>query len=179
MKNSILVAVDRWHMNSKYKMKVKRTSKLMVRTRPLWLHKSYHCCVSANVLTSITTCHTQPQAHDEGNQCNVGDRVKITSCRCADLSHSQIILNHLHQAAMSRPTSTTVQQCDFLPLQATQQKESLHADGHRASREHLRCEGSLGDDGERQPPKCGCRTRLCSFSGVMMRWWGSNWSAVS
>lgn len=49
MKNSILVAVDRWHMNSKYKMKVKRTSKLM--------------------------------AHDEGNQCNVGDRVKITSCR--------------------------------------------------------------------------------------------------
>lgn len=30
MKNSILVAVDRWHMNSKYKVKVKRTSKLMV-----------------------------------------------------------------------------------------------------------------------------------------------------
>ena len=30
MKNSILVAVDRWHLNSKYKVKVKRTSKIMV-----------------------------------------------------------------------------------------------------------------------------------------------------
>lgn len=49
MKNSILVAVDRWHLNSKYKVKVKRTSKIM--------------------------------AHDEGNECNVGDRVKITSTR--------------------------------------------------------------------------------------------------
>ena len=33
MKNSILVAVDRWHLNRKYKVKVKRTSKIMVNSR--------------------------------------------------------------------------------------------------------------------------------------------------
>lgn len=90
MKNSILVAVDRWHMHSKYKLKVKRTSKLMVGQRS-WLCRCCRLCRAAwpafntQGAASRFAVHEciwpRAQAHDEGNECNVGDRVKISSCR--------------------------------------------------------------------------------------------------
>jgi hypothetical protein len=56
MKNSILVAVDRWHLNSKYKVKVKRTSKIMVssRSQP---SESLFC----NVRHGVLNCSTLPR----------------------------------------------------------------------------------------------------------------------
>ena len=98
MHKSILVGVDRIVKIPKYNKEIRRTTKLMVRvgrgralgcrrpegwaSRVRWLVTQ--CSSSSRKHTAHRLLTPTPlQAHDEANSCNIGDIVRIHSCRCA------------------------------------------------------------------------------------------------
>ena len=93
MQKSVLVAIDRFVKHTKYNRLLKRTTKLMVSG---W--SSVGTLFSS--LLFLTACDpvSLKQAHDEKDDCNIGDKVRIHLCRPLSKRKSWIVTEVLERA---------------------------------------------------------------------------------
>ena len=90
MQKSVLVAIDRLVRHKKYDRVLKRTTKLMVRSHP---PPSIYFSTAFVLKTTPL-----PQAHDEKDDCNIGDTVRIHLCRPLSKRKSWTVTEILHRA---------------------------------------------------------------------------------
>ncbi len=122
MQKSVLVAVDRLVKHKKYDRLLRRTTKLMVRwasnglgAQPatLWLASCTRCMTAACSRFGCCGCGRLQacnwpapslpppavvQAHDEANECNVGDTVRVHISRPLSKRKSWVVTQVLHRA---------------------------------------------------------------------------------
>jgi len=116
MQKSVLVAIDRLVKHKKYDRTLRRSTKLMVGLavarfvlRAVQAMLPVSVCLESSVFTLLQrcirlplslpwTCPTTMQAHDEGDDCGIGDTVRIRGCRPLSKNKAFVVTDVLFKA---------------------------------------------------------------------------------